>query len=272
MDIYIRDEDGYVIGERVFRVTETTGSEAYVTSYAVLPKGITDEPDYKVKAEDVTMVREQKFYVKNTIDATNTANIAAVKQLLNREWLSEDADGENADRYTFKLTPVGQGTYDTDGELAKDTNGIIYVKKTDGTNQVDTDKVPMPDDYISKELDGVPDNTTKALAAKVTKFKDTTKPDTEEVVGEGERLARFGGITYKLSDLVYDEHDAHMQGDFFYTISEEIPADAVNANGKKGVTYDDKTHTVHVKVRENQTTEPTNFTCRSPTTRSPKAM
>lgn len=233
--------------EYVYRICEATGSEAYSKMFQV--NDGTQSPSWTT----TSLSEDGKVTITNTLEATNTANITAVKQLMNREWLDTLADGTEVDRYTFQLTPVGMAVYDAAGEF----------ESVDESDEAKA-KVPMPESVVSSELD--PTDTDKALAAKTTKFVDTSKTDTEEVVGVGERLARFGGITYDMTDLVYDPTDDHMQGDFYYTMKEVIPAGATNADGDtygtdgaqgpwtyQGVTYDDTEHTVHVKVRENRT-------------------
>ncbi len=295
LPLHVVDENGKT-WQYIYRVREATGSEAYTTQYK------TDVANQWV--DDWTGIhnaRDHVITIKNKLAATNTVNIAAVKQLMGRDWLDKDADNEEVDRYTFTLEPIGIGTYYESettvdsttykaGDLKNtETEEVADGYKYDGTNIVKrisdsalkqdgagNAEPNMPAAPVSTELESTA--ADKALAAKKTRSNDYAN-DTEEVVGVGERLARFGSITYTMDDLVYNPTTGHMQGDFFYLMKEDIPTDAVMLNddgtesdttyaqavaastdaGKKfkhlGVTYDGTVHTVHVKVRENRTNE-----------------
>ena len=187
----------------VYRLFEDNTSDAYETTYG---------NRIFINDDDSPLV------VKNTVKATNTAGIAAVKQLLGRPWKAGDS-------FDFVLKPTGIGIYNDDGSF----NSIDSSPKGKA-------KVPMP-------KDGDTDND-KATATSLTQTVDPN--------GNLERLAKFGEIQYTVNDLVYDKTDKHMQGDFFYTMEEVVPPGA-DDNVYRGVKYDTDKHTVHVKVRENRT-------------------
>lgn len=263
VDLYEHNAaDGHPTGKvYIYRVNETSGSNAYSTTYRV---GDSETVIDDWTSTDVTGAEPESVTVVNKVEAENVALIAAVKQLLGREWIGKDATGADADRYDFVLVPLGKGTYDANGELVISGGKPVYDSET-GTN------IPMPTAPVSAELSPTAD-ADKARAADWTEYA-SGDPRAKEIVdknGELERLARFGQIEYGITDLVYDEHDGHMQGDFFYEMKEVIPAGATNPAGVKyvdrtaadngpwtykGVTYDEDVHTVHVKVRENGTDE-----------------
>ena len=259
LPLHVKDADGND-WQYVYRVREATGSGAFTTQYK------TDVANEWVDSwTGIHNARDHTITIKNTPVATNTVNIAAVKQLLGREWLSADADGAEVDRYDFELVPVGIGTYDADGklqasELEAVEHGYQGVKTIAASQLKDGGAATpnMPASHVSTELGDASNHDVDNLAraAKVTESGDDAN-GTEEAVGVGERLARFGEIEYTMDDLVYDPGNGHMQGDFFYLMKERIPAGATaNDDGTytlAGVTYDTTVHTVHVKVRENAT-------------------
>lgn len=294
LPLYERDDRGNLTGRQyIYRVREASDSEAYSVQYSTDDEASwssANSNDWASTTQNPADIAEAggRVIVKNTDKATGTANIAAVKQLLGRDWLSTaPLDSTiNLDRYTFTLTPLGKGTYDANGDLVSGTdNWVDVVGGKSGYQRIKdealdtTDKAKkMPTSHVSTELDGVDNANTKALAADITHADGIG--DEREIVGVGERLARFGSIAFTMDDLVYDPADGHMQGDFFYLMQEEIPvgAQAYNkATGAKvegttyaadttpdvratylwkdanGITYDGTVHTVHVKVRENRT-------------------
>ena len=269
----------------VYKLVEDETSDAYKTTYRT-------ENTTEVEGVPKTTTPSNKYgyylnpgdnpIVTNTVKATNKAYIAAVKQLLGRDWQSNDD-------FPFTLEPVGKGTYNEDGTFKEiddsaEAKAIVpmpekdderhstntkYIKK-DGTDPITAeayDDLPLPEkrNYV------VCESETHALPGDETVDKN----------GGLERLARFGAIEYKVSDLVHNTTDRHMQGDFFYQMKEKVPADAkmLDANGdetdttyaqavaaatsiddlkgkkfkKDSITYDGTIHTVHVKVRENRT-------------------
>lgn len=251
----------------VYRVVEDNTSSVYEASYGSVggTKQGSDAPkttlNYYVDPDN-----SSTLVVTNETTATNTANLSAVKQLVGREWL-DTVGGKKLDRYSFTLTPVGRGTYDpTTGELKVEDGEPVYATLANGA--VDT-QIPMPTARVSSELGA--GATNKALAAKTTLFADG-RPSVEEVVGVGERLARFGAISFSVADLEKNEKTGSMRGDFFYRLSEDIPADAVAADGSgitygnatavqkarlvwvhEGIRYDGTVRTVHIHVTDNRT-------------------
>ena len=256
----------------IYRVREATDSDAFEASYS------TDDGATWLDSWTKTgNMRDGELVIKNTLKASNTANIAAVKQLMGRDWLDTmpDDSSTEADRYNFQLVPIGIGTYDKNGKLIVGTPKDI----PDGYKYDDSHTVKrISDDNLKQDTAGViaPNMPAEAVTTGLDEDKAQANINTD-TVGVGERLARFGSITYDMSDLIYDPGDGHMQGDFFYLMKEIIPDDALMlgndgkttstkysdvkgtdaAVGKKfkldGVTYDGTVHTVHVKVRENRT-------------------
>lgn len=231
IELYERDAQGRPTGNQyVYRIREATGSDAYKSEYAKMNASGAADGAYAGNWYGIHTDGKQGFIIKNTLVATNQANIAAVKQLMGREWLDSDS-------FDFKLIPVGKASYDaTTGEI---------------TGIEETNNIPMPAN----------------VTATAAKYADAEKT-VQEIVGVGERLARFDAITYNMDQLSYDPSDGHMQGDFYYKMVEVIPGNAVAADGTtkysddptatgpwtyKGITYDGTEHTVHVKVRENRT-------------------
>lgn len=256
----------------IYRVREATDSDAFEASYST-DGGVTWHDSWT----DTGNMRDRVLVIKNTLKASNTANIAAVKQLMGRDWLDTmpDNSSKDADRYNFQLVPVGIGTYDKDGKLiVGDLENIPDGYKYDDSHTVKR----ISDDNLKQDTAGViaPNMPAEAATTGIDEDKAQANINTD-TVGVGERLARFGSITYDMSDLIYDPGEGHMQGDFFYLMKEIIPDDALMlgndgkttstkysevkgtdaAVGKKfkldGVTYDGTVHTVHVKVRENRT-------------------
>lgn len=254
----------------VYKLEEDDTSDAYKRSYKRVEESETPGGDPVVKKDAQIYIDSGTLVVTNTVKATNTANIAAVKQLLGRNWM-------NTDDFEFEIAALGKGKYN------KDTGKFESV---DTSAEAKAD-VPMPghyknknDDVISIEAYNALTDEQKANYEYVGNNKEAhakingTKVDPN---GDLERLARFDSIEYKVSDLTYDPSDKHMQGDFFYVIKEKIPNDATievtegdttrtvtyadataaqkAAGGfkKNGITYDGTEHIVHVKVRENRT-------------------
>ena len=200
----------------VYKIVEDDTSDAYTTSYRSIQNGTTE------KTGDQIFIDSGRMVVTNKVVATNTANVAAVKQLQGREW-------KTSDDFEFTLEPAGKAVYGNDGRIAS----------VDGSDEAKA-KVPMPADdteRMSVTSDGIA--TTHAK-------KSTTTVDQN---GGLERLARFGAITFKVTDLEYDNNEKHYQGDFFYVMKENVP----DGGKKDGITYDSTEHTVHIKVRENRT-------------------
>ena len=210
--------------------------------------------------------------VINTVEATNTANIAAVKQLLNRNWLDEDD-------FKFIINPVGKAVYDQNDkvidiketeEIPMPTRIIDYVNKNNDSDIISADRY---NELSANENENYVANTTQDSNDAHAK-KDYTVVDPN---GNLERLARFDQITFSTSDLVFDKTNNHMHNDFFYEMKEDIPSDAKaydKTSGelvdgivfdesirsdyiwkKAGITYDSGVHTIHISVNENRTDE-----------------
>ena len=105
---YERDANGNFTGRQyVYRVREATGSDAYESTYIVGSSTYGEWTDYAVGTGS-------NIAVQNKLVATNEANIAAVKQLIGRDWQAADVeDGSAIDRYVFKLHALGKGKYYT---------------------------------------------------------------------------------------------------------------------------------------------------------------
>ncbi|MBP3816464.1 MAG: Cna B-type domain-containing protein [Firmicutes bacterium] len=273
---YVLTEDTAVDPDKTY-YTYDSETEEYTAVTAEGTENPSTEVWYEEKAETTILSNKGGYYlnmgdnpvVTNTVTATNTANIAAVKQLLGREW-------QEGDDFAFALEPVGKATYYSEDEANRyneehaGEQGFTPVKKGDFKEITSTDdakeSVPMPEPDTDRE------STTEGAGTKNAKSTTHAKNimDTVDPNGGLERLARFGAINFDVNDLVFDPSDGHMQGDFFYVMKEVVPADAKNASGnaygeatveekaaggfsKDGITYDSKEHTVHVKVRENRT-------------------
>gem|GEM_PF-4059786 len=252
----------------VYRLVEDDTSDAYETTY----RSVQPDSQQTVKDGDNIFIDSGTMYVTNTVKATNVANIAAVKQLQGRQWLSTDD-------FEFILEPLGKAEYD-------DKDNISRIN--------DTLAIPMPVTDTSR-MSRTTGSGKDAIAVTHAKANhQTVDPN-----GGLERLARFGEITFKVSDLVYDHTDRHMQGDFFYRMKEKLP-DIVKTEGgnqsypvaytysykedgetktstvditdktlpsvpsgqtlvsvkwNNGLTYDCTEHFVHIKVRENRTSQ-----------------
>ena len=272
----------------VYKLVEDETSDAYRTTYRTVNNGSTVDD---ANGNGYYLNEGDNPIVTNTVTATNKAYIAAVKQLLGRDWQSNDD-------FPFILEPYGKGTYKDDGSFdSVDTSAAAKAA------------VPMPEDdtvrqsastkYVKKDGTGEPitaeeyerlsDDEKKAYVVSESTTHAKKDMDFVDPNGKLERLARFGAIEYTVNDLVYDTTDRHMQGDFFYLMKEEVPAgakllddsgeetsttyadayaqaaqaatsvdDLVDAlKGKMfklgDITYDGTIHKVHVKVRENRT-------------------
>ena len=210
----------------VYKLIEDKTSDAYSTTYRS-KKGGTETDKNQVFLDGETLI------VTNKVVAKNEANIAAVKQLMGRQWLDEDD-------FPFTLVPEGKGTYDNDGKYSgKDTSDEAKAS------------VPMPENDSSRESTTTDAGTADAVATTHAKKSMTTVDPN----GGLERLARFGAIEFDISDLTWVKD--HYEGDFFYVMEESIPDDAThNPDGtytKNGITYDGTSHNVHVKVTANRT-------------------
>lgn len=215
----------------VYKLVEDNTSDAYDTTYRS-EKGGTPTAGNQIFIDGETLV------VTNTVTASNEANIAAVKQLLGRQWL-------DSDDFEFTLEPAGKGTYNADGSF-KSVDSSTDAKAT----------VPMPEDDTARKSETKTDPTRVAI----THAWDEANNENSIVVdqnGDLERLARFGAIKFDINDLKWVNN--HYEGDFFYTMKEKVPEDATdNGNGtytKDGITYDTDSHTVHVKVQGNRSAE-----------------
>ncbi|HAM15414.1 MAG TPA: hypothetical protein DCP91_06060, partial [Eggerthellaceae bacterium] len=205
----------------VYRLIERDTSSAYTRSYKSI------QPDGTEKADDQVFIDSGTLVVENTTKATNKAYVAAVKQLMNRDWEAKDA-------FTFKLDPLGKAKYDAEGDLVEDTDnktGVALATTTkDGETVVDT-KIPMPAGGVTVKVDG------KDVSVDKDEAKATS---TTARVADGERLARFGEITYNADDLVYNGASGHLHGDFYYAMTEELPAivaEGENASYPVAYTY-----------------------------------
>ena len=265
-----------VIYRAVYKLEEDDTSDAYKRSYKRVEESETPGGDPVVKKDAKIYINSGTLVVTNKVTATNTANIAAVKQLLGRGWMNTD---DIKDDFEFEIEALGKGKYD------KDTGKFVEVD----TSAEAKAAVPMPghyknknddDDVISIEAYNALTDEQKANYEYVSNNKEAHAKEDDTTVdlnGNLERLARFDSIEYKVTDLTYNPSDKHMQGDFFYVIREKIPDDATievtegdttrtvtyaeataaqkAAGGfkKNGITYDGTEHIVHVKVRENRT-------------------
>ncbi|MBR6459302.1 MAG: Cna B-type domain-containing protein [Actinomycetaceae bacterium] len=221
----------------VYKLVEDKTSDAYTTTYR-------SEGGVKPANGDGNQIfiDGETLVVTNTVTATNEANIAAVKQLLGRQWLASDD-------FEFTLEPAGKGTYKSDGSF-------------DGIDDSDDAKavVPMPEDNDAREsvTTGTGADTVATTHAKKGDGNGTDFPVVDPN-GNLERLARFGAITFDVNDLTWVNN--HYEGDFFYTMKEKVPEGATEITGddnktyyvKDGITYDGLEHTVHVKVQGNRT-------------------
>ena len=247
----------------VYMLEEDATSEAYQTSYASIQTDESGRPtDEGARKEgDNIFVDSGILVVRNTLSATNIAQISAVKQLIGRNWNDQDL-------FEFQLEPVGRAAYFTAAEAEEwndDHPGSANVKKpgdlkmetgSDGqlrvvyeTKNGATDKtlVPMP-------VSGIPVTVSDG-----TTLQNRTPDDagafaalSTDTVAEGEHVARFGSITFHVQDLVYNETTKHHQGDFYYRLTEKKPSDD---SDKKGITFSEVEHTIHIRVTENRTNE-----------------
>ena len=133
------------------------------------------------------------------------------------------------DAYTFVLEPAGKGVYGADGTMTLDASASAKAA------------VPMPDSGIY--------NTTVRI--------------TDNSVGGYQRVNTFDDITYKISDLTLHPTTKDMTGDFYYTITEQLPVGITTTSlgvtkvddthyTYQGMTYDLKPHEVHVRVVANR--------------------
>ena len=190
------------------------------------------------------------------------------------------------DEYVNKTDPrdvISKTAYDALDSVGKDgyeeTDDGKYVNK-----EVDTDIIEASE-YAALTEKGQNSYKPKEINDEAHATKD---PDTiVDPEGHLERLARFGEIEFSTKDLVYNETDEHYHGDFFYEIKEEIPAGAYAVDKTSleqilvgenpinfeesftkaqreqyywkdpatGIIYDGSIHTVHIKVKENRTSE-----------------
>ena len=207
----------------VYKLEEDNTSDAYTTTYRSSKSGQDDTAGNQIYIDGETLI------VTNTVTAKNSANIAAVKQFLGRNWLT-------GDDFEFELTPAGKAVYDANGNFTRiddsdETKSKVPMPEDDSTNHSTTtitgyvNKNDSSDTKTVEQYDEITDADEKANYVAVRKAvthadKDTTTVDPN---GNLERLARFGEISYTTSDLVYDEKDKHMQGDFYYIMKEKLP-------------------------------------------------
>jgi pilin isopeptide linkage protein len=252
----------------VYRLVEDDTSDAYETTY----RSVQPDDAQTVKPGDNIFIDSGTMYVTNTVTATNVANVAAVKQLQGRQWI-------DSDDFSFTLEPIGRAVYDDEDHIIGDTFD---------------ETMPMPKTDTGRHSETSGEGSGRIATTHAFKGNQTVDPN-----GGLERLARFGSIEFKVSDLVYDHTDRHMQGDFFYRMKEKLP-DIVKTEGgnqsypvaytysyednretktktveitdkalptlsddktlvsvkwNNGLTYDCTEHMVHIKVRENRTSQ-----------------
>lgn len=203
----------------VYRVAETPASGAYsMTSELMVDAGDTTTKKVAKTGEGATgnigvYVNGGTLAVTNAVSARNTVQPTAVKQLVGRNWSA-------ADKFSFTLSPLGKANYNSDGSLDTGTGKIDLigvVLKTAAGGGLDTD-IPVPGVAPTAEVNGadVQPGQNGAIASLKTGR-----------VAVGEHLATFGAIEYKETDLEYNPTTGHLQGDFYYQLSEDVPANAV---------------------------------------------
>ena len=208
--IYVTKDGNFM--RAVYRITEDNTSSEYNRSYSA--DGTTEQRIY------ATTDSATPLTVKNTTVAKGVGDVAAVKQLVGREWT-------DSDEYKFILEPLGKAEYEVveDPDTGVKSNiikldaqgNVVYVKKNGETDKA----IPMPS------------ATDQQVIYASTPAEESAKRNTT-TVGEGERLADFNNIHFRVKDLTYDEIDGHMQGDFYYTMKEKIPDNAVLYDRAKG--------------------------------------
>ena len=211
--------DQGVLYRAVYRLMEDDTSDTYTPSYK--RENGTTGGNY--------FVDKGTLVVTNTTTATNVARITAAKQLMDRDWNDQDF-------FRFFLTRLGKGTYYTEAEAAEyntDYNlseGDTGYKragdlKTDADGKAVLDQtnleanVPLPTAHVG--IDPYPSGAP-ALDAHCAASTITTP-----ALGEGEHLARFGSITYTTSMLELNPTGRHLQGDYYYQMTEYVPDTAI---------------------------------------------
>ena len=151
--LLIENEDGFnkdlpkyvvkngITYRAVYLLVEDNTSDAYTRSYSpeysVTKNGVETTGALYVNNQSLAGA-DAALVVKNTVVATNTANIAAVKQLLGRNWIKDTDDFE------FELIPYGVAVYNENDE-------IVDIDKSEAGKA----KVPMPEKNTSLYSDTV---------------------------------------------------------------------------------------------------------------------
>ena len=175
----IKDEEGFnkdlpkyvvkngITYRAVYMLYENNTSDAYTREYD--PQYYINENSFK----DSTGQNVDALIVKNTVVAQNKTNIAAVKQLQGRRWLTSDD-------FEFELTPYGVAVYD-------DNDNITRIDSTDAGKA----KVPMPADdtarYSKTTTTGYVSKTDASVTKTETEYNalpDIAKSNYEQVSGD----------------------------------------------------------------------------------------
>ncbi len=166
---------------------------------------------------------------KNTYEASGEteAELDFAKVLVGKDWVTDDSettDVNEADSFTFTLTPLG-GTTDTTFEPGEDFDP----ENLPEGSSIAAGDVPMP---MPEGEDG------------------TSVPVTEVTVSAATGTVNVDGATYDAADFSFGPIAYAAAGKYYYQVTENVPQqDADPYNG--AMTYSTKTVVVEVTVTDN---------------------
>lgn len=184
-------------------------------------------PDYGVVGAGADDPAPESLTWDNTYEASGEteATLDFAKVLVGKDWVTDDSettDVNEADSFTFTLTPLG-GTTDTTFEPGEDFDPENL---PEGSN-IAAENVPMPEGE-----DG------------------TSVPVTEVTVSAATGTVNVDGATYDAADFSFGPIAYAAAGKYYYQVTEKVPQqDADPYNG--AMTYSTKTVVVEVTVTDN---------------------
>ena len=179
-------------------VRVTDGGNGVLTAKPTYVTAVTDDNGSTTYTAYTN--ENDKLIFTNHYEATGTAYVRPIKQIVGRNWTSSDA-------FTFLIEP-----YESD-------SGNIYSYTGTSANKIETENVPLPgntyDDTEKKNVnidannDGTPDTYVIGRAT-----------SSNNAVGNNEYWSDFDKITFREGMLTYDSADGYLKGRFFYKITE----------------------------------------------------
>lgn len=186
-------------------------------------------PDYGIVGAGADDPALESLKWDNTYKASGEteAELDFTKVLVGKDWATDDSkttDVNEADSFTFTLTPLG-GTTDTTFKPGEDFDPENLPESFD----IAAGDVPMP---MAEDEDG------------------TSVPVTEVTVSAATETVSVDGATYDAADFSFGPIAYTAAGKYYYQVTENVPQqDADPYNG--AMTYSAKTVVVEVTVTDN---------------------